>query len=117
MNIVADENIDAKLIEELRIKGFKVYSIRENDSGIFDKDVLELSVNKNSLLITEDSDFGKLIHELNHSHTGVLFIRLNTLPRIERIKIIVDQIVLNYNQFKNNYYVLTPFGLRPQMQK
>jgi predicted nuclease of predicted toxin-antitoxin system len=57
--IIADENIDTRLILKLRELGFDVHAIRENNSGISDKEVLKLANNKKALLITEDADFGK----------------------------------------------------------
>jgi len=62
MKIVADENIDANLIIELRKNGFEIYSIREQNFGITDKEVLQLSNTLDALLMTEDADFGKLIN-------------------------------------------------------
>jgi len=41
--ILADENIDAKIIEALQSNKFNVYSITANNSGISDEQVIELA--------------------------------------------------------------------------
>ena len=82
MMIIADENIDARLILKLRELGFDVYSVQENNSGISDKEVLKLANDNKSLLITEDADFGKLVNQEKLDHSGILFIRLSTLSRL-----------------------------------
>lgn len=113
--IVADENIDAKLIASLRALDYEVFSIRENNSGISDQEVLQLANSRNALLITEDSDFGTLVYQEGLDHSGILFIRLSTLPRLERIEIATNQIATNFDALNNKYHVLTPFGIRPPL--
>jgi Domain of unknown function (DUF5615) len=41
--ILADENIDHKLITNLRTNGFEVFSIYEKLRGISDEEVIEIS--------------------------------------------------------------------------
>jgi len=115
MMIVADENIDAKLIASLRELDFDVFSIQEKTSGISDKEVLQLANTKNALLITEDSDFGKLVNQEKLDHSGILFIRLSTMPRNERISLASNLITNNFESLKNKYHVLTPLGPRPSL--
>ena len=113
--IVADENIDAKLIASLRALDYEVFSIRENNSGISDQEVLRLANNKKALLITEDADFGKLVNQEKLDHSGIFFIRLSTMPRNERIKVASELIATNFEALKNKYHVLTPLGIRPPL--
>jgi predicted nuclease of predicted toxin-antitoxin system len=75
MTIVADENIDFVLIKQLRQKKLHILSIREENSGINDIDVLEFAFQNDALLITEDKDFGELAHRLKLPHKGILLLR------------------------------------------
>ena len=61
LKILADENVDYQIIKNLRNKGFNVISILENYRGTPDKEVLNLAMNKEALLLTEDKDFGEWI--------------------------------------------------------
>lgn len=44
--------------------------------GITDDQVLDLANSSNSLLLTEDKDFGELIYRQRRVHCGVILIRL-----------------------------------------
>jgi predicted nuclease of predicted toxin-antitoxin system len=70
--IVADESVDSRIVEKLRATGISVFSIAENQSSIMDKQVLEIAVSKNALLITEDKDFGELVFRFQLEHKGIL---------------------------------------------
>ncbi|CAN5386898.1 hypothetical protein BH23BAC1_BH23BAC1_05710 [soil metagenome] len=41
--ILADENIDSKIIEAIQTVGIDVYSIAETHSGVVDEEIMELS--------------------------------------------------------------------------
>lgn len=57
--IIADENIDFKLIRKLRLLDFEVLSIKEKHKGISDFEIIQIAKETNGILITEDSDFGE----------------------------------------------------------
>jgi predicted nuclease of predicted toxin-antitoxin system len=98
MKIIADENIDYKIIQELRNEGIEVFSISESQFGIKDKEVLEVANHLEALLITEDKDFGELVFRLRLPNHGVLLIRLSDdLPRATIIGKVVETI-LKYNE-------------------
>lgn len=61
MKIVADENVAYRVIKALRIKGFEVISISEDNPSITDDNVLQYAYEQKAILLTEDSDFGELI--------------------------------------------------------
>ncbi len=112
MKLVADESVDFSIIRNLREKGFEVISILENYSGFSDVEVLRIAVKNSSLLITEDKDFGELTYRLKHKHCGVLLIRLNDLPRQDRIILAVETIVSYFEKIENRFAVLNKQGLR-----
>ncbi len=58
LKILADEDIDFRLIKNLRTKGFEVMSVLKDYQGASDKEVLEIAKNREALLLTEDKDFG-----------------------------------------------------------
>jgi predicted nuclease of predicted toxin-antitoxin system len=59
--IIFDENLEAYWIELIKGKGYDTFSIKENNPGISDREVLDIVKNFVGLLITEDKDFGELI--------------------------------------------------------
>ena len=73
--ILADENIDIRMIERLRHAGFDVYSIYESAPGIDDLSVIELSRNPPRIILTEDKDFGEWVFAHHIRNISVLFLR------------------------------------------
>ena len=112
MKLVADESVDFSIIRNLRGKEFEVISILEDFSGISDADVLRIAVKNNCPLITEDKDFGELTYRLKQKHCGVLLIRLNDVPRQERIVLAVEAISNYFEKIENGFAVLNKQGLR-----
>lgn len=58
MKIIADENLNDLFVVDLRAVGCDVLSIREEYSGISDREVVSLTKAADLMLITEDKDFG-----------------------------------------------------------
>ena len=112
MKLVADESVDYGIIKLLRQNGFEAISIFEQHAGIKDSEVLKLANAHQSLLITEDKDFGELVYRLQYKHDGILLIRLNDLARNERITFVLDVLLLHYYKLLNHFSVLNSKGLR-----
>ena len=117
MDLVADESVDSGIIKGLRQKGVVVFSIAEECWGINDKEVLKIAFEKDSLLVTEDKDFGELAFRLKFKHKGILLIRLSDLPRQERLILAAETIFNHKNKMKNNFSVLSKNGLRMKTLK
>src|SRR5680860_162243 len=92
MNLVADESVDSGIVKGLRERGFFVFSISEKCGGIKDSEVLKIALEKDSLLITEDKDFGELAIRLKFQHKGIVLIRLSDIPRNDRLTLAVETI-------------------------
>ena len=81
--ILADENIDQQLIDWLRSHGVAVLSIGENHSGILDEEVIALSKEPPSIILTEDKDFGEWVFAHQEKGISVIFLRyhFSELPK------------------------------------
>ncbi len=73
--ILADENIPAQMITSLREVGIDVYSIYEQNRGISDYEIIELSKNPPRIILTEDKDFGEWVFAHGVRSISVLFLR------------------------------------------
>ncbi|MCB0490281.1 MAG: DUF5615 family PIN-like protein [Cyclobacteriaceae bacterium] len=107
--IVADESVDYRIVKGLRVAGFSVLSIIENNASVSDEEVLRIAVSNNALLITEDKDFGELVFRFQQNHTGILLLRLGAKDSVE---ISVKNISEYYDMLQNKYSVLTEKRLR-----
>jgi predicted nuclease of predicted toxin-antitoxin system len=117
VKIVADENIDIRVIEILREFGHDIISIRERERGSIDPVVLFLANLNNALLITEDKDFGDLVYQKRQPHFGVLLIRVQQLTRPTRIQAVCNAISTYGDSLTQTFSVLTPGGLRIRSSK
>jgi len=117
MALVADESVDSGIVKELRQKGITVFSVAEECWGIKDSEVLKIAYEKDSLLITEDKDFGELAFRLKFQHKGIVLIRLSDMPRDKRLTLAVEIITQHFNNMKNNFSVLSKNGLRIKILK
>jgi predicted nuclease of predicted toxin-antitoxin system len=88
--ILADENIDQQLIDWLRSNGIAVLSVREQQSGIMDEEVIKLSKNPPRIILTEDKDFGEWVYAHQEQNISVIFLRYHFSEVIE-----IRQILLN----------------------
>lgn len=93
--ILADENVDYRIVKNLRNEGFKVISILEDYRGLSDKKILELSRNQRALLLTEDKDFGEWIFAHKEQSIGVIFLRYKS-DEVKEISKSLINILLKY---------------------
>lgn len=92
INILADENVEGRVIRLLRSEGYSVTSIQETQGGVADETALETSVASATVLLTEDGDFGKLHFQKGHVHSGILHYRLPRTTTEEKGQIILKTI-------------------------
>jgi predicted nuclease of predicted toxin-antitoxin system len=83
--IIIDENVETYWIELIRSKGYEILSIKESNSGISDKEVLEIARMNKGLLMTEDKDFGELVFSYGIQGVSVLLMRYDQ-PQYELIE-------------------------------
>ncbi len=72
--ILADENIDHRLIAELRAAGHAIVSVYESHRGLSDEAIIALSRNPPRIILTEDKDFGEWVFA--HGIRGISVILL-----------------------------------------
>lgn len=112
MNILADENISSLLVSKLRLDGHYVQYIMEIARGSKDPTVLDLAMQQDALLITDDKDFGELVFHQHLKTSGVLLIRLATVSPSEEIEIVSTVIRTYGDQLLQSFTVIMPRGVR-----
>ena len=107
MKIIADECVDFGIIRMLRANGVEVYSILEETASIQDVDVLKIANEQETILLTEDKDFGELVFRLKMPNHGVILVRMMENSRAEKIKKVVNVILQHYVQLKDAFSLIT----------
>lgn len=77
MRLLADECCDALLVDGLRSDGHEVLYVKETDPGATDDTVLQLAVDQQRVLLTEDKDFGELVVRLQLPAYGIVLLRID----------------------------------------
>lgn len=108
MNLVADENIDRRIVERLRHDGHVVDWVAEVSPSILDDAVLQLAVSRPAVLVTEDKDFGELVYRRGLSHTGVLLIRLEGLDNVTKAEVVSQAVRDNEAELPGAFAVVLP---------
>jgi predicted nuclease of predicted toxin-antitoxin system len=98
LKILADEDVNFRIIEALRELNFDVISISENNKGISDFEVIKLCRRHNSVLLTEDSDFGEWVFAHKEKNIGIIFLRY----KIQDLKEIITSLTAVLNNYKEN---------------
>ena len=112
LKILADEDVDFRLIKNLRTKGFEVISVLKDYQGASDKEVLEIAKNREALLLTEDKDFGTWVFAHCEKCIGIIYLRYKA-GEVETIFNSLHTTLVKYgNSLYNKFTVITPRKLR-----
>jgi len=75
LHFLADENIDPALIHFFRREGYRFESVAEKLPGETDQKILEYAQRKRFVVLTHDSDFGKIIFTRPIDFLGIVYLR------------------------------------------
>ncbi len=107
MKIIADESVNYLFVSKLRQKGFEVLSVAENYPSIEDEAILSISLHPQSIVITEDKDFGELVFKHKKEFIAVILLRYDA----PETKIILEQLIQilekNFKELINAFVVIT----------
>ena len=94
-NFLVDENIGGSVIMSLREQGYTVHSIKEQYPGLSDVQIIDLANSTNSIIITEDTDFGELVFSYGLKSRGIILIRIKYSNKVSTKYF--DQILESYS--------------------
>lgn len=112
MNLLADESVDAQIVERLRADGHDVPYVAEMSPSITDNEVLDRANADESPLVTGDKDFGELVFRLHRATYGVILIRLPGLSSPLKAVIVSDAIRLHRDDMLHAFTVISPGMVR-----
>ena len=112
MKILADENVEGEIVSALRNAGHSVSDIKETSPGIDDTDVLTIAADSDSILLTNDKDFGDLVYRDERISTGVILLRFGKLEIRERIELLIGVLSERESEIDGAFTVITATGVR-----
>lgn len=116
MNLLADESIDAPIVEQLRADGHTVAYVAEMRPSITDEEVLDDANRSQSPLLTGDKDFGELLFRLGRVSPGVILVRLAGLSPRLKTQIVAAAIRGHGHEMLGAFTVISPGLIRIRRQ-
>lgn len=108
MNFIADESVDAQIVDRVRTDGHDVESVAEMSPSISDDVVLDRANSTQSLLMTGDKDFGEMIFRLRRVTLGVILVRLSGLSAPLKAELISEAIRVHGDEMLHAFTVISP---------
>jgi len=110
--ILADENIDTKIVSVLRSKNIEVIHIKENHQGVTDKEVISISKNPPRIILTEDKDFGEWVYAHNERDISVILLRYGFSEAQRIVSILLDLLEMRGNDLFGKFTTITTQKIR-----
>jgi hypothetical protein len=112
VRFLADESRDLAVVRALRAVGHDVAAIAEMSARATDEVVMELAIRERRIPLTEDKDFGQLIHANEAATGGVFRIRFPARARADLPGAVVKLIEQRGEGLLGRFVVLQPGRVR-----
>ncbi len=112
LSLLADENIDQRLVSSLRLAGISVYSVAESSTGITDEEVMRLSEDLGALILTDDKDFGEIVFRKQRSCPGIVLLRLTGVDHSRKADQVIQVIKRYGSEMIGKFVVITAERVR-----
>lgn len=73
--LIADENIPQETVELLRKQGVDIIPVTSFELGLSDVKILDMANREGRIVVTFDTDFGRLVFKEKKKITGLLLLR------------------------------------------
>ncbi|MBM9547404.1 DUF5615 family PIN-like protein [Leptospira sp. 201903074] len=112
VKILADENVDFRLIKFLRNSGPTVFSVLEEHKGISDIQVINLAISLKAVILTLDKDFGEWVFSHKEYSNGIIFLRYSPNEYNEIFKALNFLLQKNSDEIYGKFIVLSKSKVR-----
>ena len=108
MRFLADECCDFAAVRSLRADGYDVLTVSEFQHRSVDKEVMELALAEDRILLTEDKDFGWLVFAGRVDSPGVILMRFPASARGLLAEVVLKLVREHASQLVGAFVVLRP---------
>jgi predicted nuclease of predicted toxin-antitoxin system len=113
LRFLADQNVEAPIVESLRSAGYDVLQIAQTlPVHATDPHVLEHARQDSRILVTNDKDFGELTFLQRKLACGIVLLRMPTLDSGQKAKKLLHALSLLGNRISGSMVVVTERGIR-----
>lgn len=117
MRILADENVESEIVASLRSQGYSVTYIKETLPGAEDPSVLQAAFETDTILLTNDKDFGELVYRKGLHSNGVILLRLGKFRASEKFDLLSSVISEHEDDLIGAYTVISETSVRIRKQR
>ncbi len=111
MKFIADEGVDAQIVNKLREEHDVLYVVEFNAEAS-DNDILNFANHEDRILITRDKDFGELVFRMKKIHSGIILNRLFQFDSDKKAKIVIEVVNKYKEELLGSYTVIQPGRVR-----
>jgi len=90
VRFLADESCDFAIVRALRTAGFDVAAVVDISPRASDQSVIDVAVQQDRVLLTEDKDFGQLVYASGQPSAGVILLRFPAGVRSQMAAAVLD---------------------------
>jgi predicted nuclease of predicted toxin-antitoxin system len=112
VRFLVDECTGPGVAQWLGSQGHDVFSAYHQSPSAFDEELLQRAVAENRILITNDKDFGEMIHRENRPHCGVVLLRLHNDRTRFKIDALDGLLAAHADQLSSAFGVVTDSQIR-----
>ena len=112
MRFLVDECTGPVVARWLREQGHQVFSIYESACGMGDEEIICKARDEDWILITNDKGFGEQIYKKQHSHHGVILLRLEDERAVCKIEALRRLLYAYSAQLCDRFVVVTEDRVR-----
>lgn len=112
MRFIVDESSGKAVAQYLKGAGHDVHFVGDIMPQADDDEILELALDENRILITNDKDFGELVFRGGFEHHGVLLLRLQDERPNHRAQVVASVLKEHAERLVGNFAVATKKSFR-----
>ena len=112
LRFLADESCDFAVVSALRVAGYDVVAVSEITSRSDDGVLIEQAAREQRILLTENKDFGWLVHVTHADSGGVILIRFPASARQTLATTIVQLVQQQGELLIDAFVVVQPGHIR-----
>lgn len=109
---LADESCDYSVVRALVRRGHEVLAVADLSPRADDESVIGLALREKCILLTEDKDFGQLVHASGVQSVGVILLRFPPGARSTIGEVVADLVGRRHEELIGRFVVVQPGRVR-----
>lgn len=111
-SILLDESANRRLIPWLRSQSHDVTVVSiDYPAGIEDREILEIALREDRIVITNDADFGEVVVRHGVAHAGVILFRLRSIS-LNLLQARLSHVLTTYADQLDRYLIVSEDDVR-----